>query len=195
MRALVARRWAVDGADLVLDFGTATAGDVPAGALSLELLGSGGEGHWIVRAASDGGGQSTLHVRAGMQTRVRVAARALSRGQTLSEADMADAMEVRWGEPLPAGTEAAQGWVVKRMLRRGEPLRSPSVQPPLAVASGRPVDIVWQRSGVAIKLRGRALGSAPLGKEIYVRTESGERLRGVVRAPGVVDVTPGGTDR
>ena len=73
--------------------------------------------------------------------------------------------------------------------------RAPWFPVRVAVEAGRPVDIVWARPGIALKLRGRALGSAPLGREVYVRTESGERLRGVVRAPGVVDVTSGGSNR
>lgn len=195
VRAEVAHRWQVEEDRIVLDFGRLTEAAVPSGTPSVELLGSGNGGHWIVRVASATGDVVSLHVRAGVETSLPVASRALSRGQKLTGLDMDTSTEVRWGAPAPDQETAEEGWVVQRMIRRGEALKAPAVQPPLAVESGHAVDIVWKRPGIAINLRGRALGSATLGREVFVRTESGERLRGVASAPGVVDVTPGGSDR
>jgi flagella basal body P-ring formation protein FlgA len=189
----VAERWGVEADRLVLEFGTAPESGFPE-AVALELLGSGGGGHWIASLTDADGESSSVRVRAGVEIPVLVAARALSRGQELADLDIDRVVEVRWGAPSAPDPEAEAGWVVQRMLRAGEPLRAPAVQPPLAVRSGRSVDLVWQSPGVGIRVRGRALGSAPVGGEVFVRTENGERLRGIVLAPGVVDVTRGGTD-
>jgi flagella basal body P-ring formation protein FlgA len=59
------------------------------------------------------------------------------------------------------------------------------------VVSGRPVEIRWARNGVEVTMEGKAAGSGALGEEVFVRTGTGERLRGVVRGPGTVVIHEG----
>ena len=80
------------------------------------------------------------------------------------------------------------------MVREGEALRTPAARPPLAVHTGKPVELVWRRNGVGVRAPGKAAGSGAVGAEVFVRTESGQRLRGVIVAPGVVNVTNGGNE-
>src|SRR5690606_12211768 len=94
---------------------------------------------------------------------------------------------VRWGPPAPRPADVA-GWVARRRIGRGQPLREPAVGPPLAVEAGEPVQVVWRRTGLAVTLPGRALGSAAAGQSVAVRTETGKRMHGTAVGNGVVQV-------
>lgn len=194
VRNRIAELWQIDAARVVLEFGSVAEDWAPAGEPQVTLAGSGTGGHWVARVASSEGVPTGIRVRAGVETPVLVAARDLSRGHTLGADDMAWTQEVRWGPPAGEEAVAMEGWRTQRLLRTGEPLREPAVQPPLVVQSGQPVDLLWRRGSVGVRVSGKAAGSAPLGEEVYVRTDTGRRLKGVVVAPGVVDVTNGGTE-
>ena len=194
IRAEVARRWEVPAADIELETGSLGPASPAAVDARVMLLGSGAGGHWVARLEHRHGANESVRVRAGVRTTAPVAARDLTRGTELGPGDIRFDTTVRWGEPLDDGPEATEGWVVQRLLREGEPLRTPAVQPPLAVQSGEPVALVWERAGVGLRVAGKAAGSAAVGQRVYVRTENGRRLEGVVVAPGVVNVTQGGTE-
>jgi flagella basal body P-ring formation protein FlgA len=53
------------------------------------------------------------------------------------------------------------------------------------------VRILWARNGVKVRMEGRAAGSGAMGEEVFVRTGTGERLRGVVRGPDTVVIQQG----
>jgi flagella basal body P-ring formation protein FlgA len=195
VQAQVATLWQVEAQRVVLEFGTAPDGWAPTRDAAVRLTGSGSGGYFVVRVAPPQGAESGVRVRAGVETPVVVAARPLPRGHEVQAEDMTVAAEVQWGPPVVTVDGVVAGWRTQRILREGEPLRTPAVQPPDAVTSGQAVQVVWQRGRVGVRVSGKAAGSAPLGGEIYVRTDSGQRLRGVVVAPGVVDVTSGGEDR
>lgn len=194
VRFQVAERWAVDPAAVVLDFGSVPRGWSPASDAPVTLAGSGAGGHWVARVGGEAD-VAGVRVRAGVETEVLVAARTLERGRVVEPQDMAWAVEVRWGAPVADEGSVQEGWQTQRIIQEGEPLRAPAVQPPLLVQSGQPVEVLWRRGKVGVRVPGKAAGSAPLGAEVYVRTDSGRRLRGVVVAPGVVDVTLKGTER
>lgn len=196
VREEVALRWAVPPEAVVLEVG------VPRGQRTLDasgdfvLVGSGAGGYWVLRAiATDGDGAESVRLRAGVWESAQVAARRIDRGEVLRVSDMLETLSIRWGEPRAESPRAAEGWVAQRLIREGESLREPAVQPALAVRSGEAVELVWARGGVGIRTPGRAAGSAPVGHQVYVRTMSGKRLVGVVVAPGLVNVTLGGTER
>ena len=134
--------------------------------------------------------------------RVPVAARALARGEVLTAADIAffadTVREVRertraagaWGTTASAAPVGA-GWVVRRAIAAGEPLRAPAVTPPDAVRYGQPVRVVYRESGLAITISGTAVADAPVGARVAVRVESAgraRRLEGTVLAPGLVQL-------
>lgn len=192
---LLARRWKVSPAQVVLELGAARSDWSPGPTAHAELLGTGARGQWVLRVWGSDGSNGSIRVRAGVRTRARVAARSLPRGHTLTTDDMAEAEEVQWGEPVEEEAQAVAGWVTRRVLKKGDALRPPAVAPPLAVRSGRPVSVVWRRDGVGLRVDGKAEGSAALGDQVLVRTESGKRLKGVVVAPDVVNVTTGGWER
>ena len=196
VRTLVSEAWEVPGERLVLEPGSIRAGWTVPERPVVELLGSGGGGNWVVRVGSEEPGveAQSFRVRAGVLTPTAVAAHALTRGQSLGQGDIGQETRVLWGPPRPDdGPSVEVGWVAARVIDKGEELRRPALHPPLAVRSGTPIQLVWKRGGVALRVTGRAAGSAAMGEDVLVRTETGERLQGVVVAPGVVDVTGPGS--
>src|SRR5690606_18092663 len=70
---------------------------------------------------------------------VLVARRELARGTVLAAGDV-DTVVTAAASPARRDAERpAAGWIVRRLVRAGEPLRAPAVVPPPLVASGSPV--------------------------------------------------------
>jgi flagella basal body P-ring formation protein FlgA len=155
--------------------------------VAVDLQGTGRNGYWIVRL-HEGDEQLAVRVRAASTRLVMVATRPLERGATLREEDVAWEPREVWGPP-EAPSSAEPGWTVRRRVRAGEELSPPRVTPPDAVVSGEPVTVEWVGDAVAITLPGKALGTVPVGESVYVRTDTGERLRGLAVAPGRVRVS------
>ena len=107
-----------------------------------------------------------------------VAARDLARGETLAAED------IRGGDAAEPGV--APGWVTRRVIGEGEPLRPPAVAPPVLISSGDQVVVVSRSGGVEIRLRGTAMGAATEGERVTVRIDSHRRLEGVAAGPGLV---------
>ena len=118
--------------------------------------------------------------------RTPVAARDLARGTVLAAAD------ITWSDSVQAHAGARDsvqvGWVARRSFRTGEVLEAPGVTPPDLVSSGDVVNVIYMAPGVAITVRGTAVGSGAKGDEVYVRLDNRRRLRGVVAAANTVRV-------
>jgi flagella basal body P-ring formation protein FlgA len=82
------------------------------------------------------------------------------------------------------------GWVTRRVVRTGEPLRPPTVAPPPVVHSGSPVTVVWLVDGIRVTREGTALGTAHAGERVVVRVDAQRRVTGVASGPGLVTVAP-----
>jgi flagella basal body P-ring formation protein FlgA len=121
----------------------------------------------------------------GVERSVPVAVRALARGAALSPSDFRIATVVV-RPALRAAATADSGWVTRRAVAEGEALIEPAVGPPALVTSGQAVNFVAQTGTVRLSVRGTAASSGALGDRIWVRMDSGRRLRGVVAAPGTV---------
>ncbi len=189
---LLAKRWNVSADRLIVRFGALRPGWTPERGARADLLGAGRGGWWVLRVHAAGETDESVRLQAGVRIPIEVAAHTLPRGRALEASDMRAAERVHWGEPVEGDPIAKVGWVTRRIVRTGEELRQPTVQPPVLVQSGRPVTVVWRRDGVGLRVGGEAAGSASLGEHVYVRTQSGIRLRGIVVGPGVVNVTTGG---
>jgi flagella basal body P-ring formation protein FlgA len=134
----------------------------------------------------------TLYVpaRVGVTGPYLIAARPLSRGQEIATGDFA----VREGEltQLPMGvlTDPVQA-LGRRMangLQAGQPLRRDAVREPPLVIQGQAVALVVSGPGFQIRSEGHAMGKAPEGERVQVRTASGSVVSGVVRAGPVVEI-------
>jgi flagella basal body P-ring formation protein FlgA len=188
VRDAVAAAWEISAERVLMDWGSRRPG-APGTEASVELLGTGLGGYWVARITEPGRDPVSVRIRAGVRVERAVAARRLSRGTTLEPGDIALEEVLRWGRPQPDDPVVQVGWEAQRVIEAGDALVEPAVRPPLAVVSGRPVQILWTRGTVGIRTTGRAAGSGPLGARVSVRTESGRRLTGVIVAPGVVNVT------
>lgn len=113
-----------------------------------------------------------------------IAARDLPRGATLTADDIryAAVSDPRGG----SDPDVAPGWVTRRVVNQGEPLRTPAVAPPLAVSHGDQVDVLVRRGAITLRMRGTAMGSAALGERVTVRIDSRRRVDGLAAGPGVV---------
>lgn len=118
--------------------------------------------------------------------RTPIAAREIARGTVLAAADIV------WSDSVvaPAGARdsVSAGWVARRSFRAGEVLEAPGVSPPDLVTSGDMVNLIYTAPGVAITLRGTAVGSGARGDQVYVRLDNRRRLRGVVAGANTVRV-------
>lgn len=115
---------------------------------------------------------------------VPVAARDLPRGAVLGDGDVEG-----------QGAGSVEGWVTRRVIAAGEPLRAPAVAPPDLVRSGEVVQLVWRDGEIEIRLVGRAMGSAGRGERVQVRVDSRRRFAGVVEERGVVRIRAGESER
>jgi flagella basal body P-ring formation protein FlgA len=120
-----------------------------------------------------------------------VAARPIARGTVLSTADIV--ARVVSADDSVASTQVGPGWIARRPIREGEPLRSPAVAPPPLVHGGTDVRFRLQHEDLQLLLPGRALSSGALGDTILVRLDARRRFRGVVSGPGLVIALPDST--
>ena len=109
---------------------------------------------------------------------VALAARDLPRGIVLEPGDFVFEAEGGTGGPI--------GWMTRRVVTEGEPLRPPTIAPVDVVRSGDTVQLVWKSGNLALRLSGRAMGSAAIGETVRVRVDSKRRFEGTVLEAGVV---------
>jgi len=187
-REIVAAKWNVAPTDLQLEWGRPRNGEtLPAGS-GIELLGGGRSGHWIASFSIPGSEaeKTTVALRAGVILNQPVARIPLSRGDILEAQHIEYQPAVQWGPPASEPTPVEPGWVAQRPIGIGDQLSTPAVRPPLLVFSGRPVQIIWSSGALKISLQGEAVGSAALGEQVFVRTDEGHRMAGIVTGPATV---------
>lgn len=124
-----------------------------------------------------------------------VAARELPRGTVLRAADIellvtdgenatsTAAISANSANDLPSA-----GWVVRRLVHKGEPLRAPAVAPPVLISAGSPVSLVWEVGELRVTRTGTAVGAAYAGETVTVRVDARRRFTGIATAPGTVVV-------
>ena len=119
-----------------------------------------------------------------------VAARPLTRGQVIASEDVKTIGGVPLGarSPSPAPRAPVVGWIARRVIAPGEPLRAPSIAPPNVIESGQPVAVVWREPGIEVRLKGVAANAAAMGDRVTVRVDVRRRLEGVAVAPGLVQI-------
>jgi flagella basal body P-ring formation protein FlgA len=195
VRVLVAEEWNVDPENLVLEW-TRPRNPVSFDWLhDINVLGGGRNGHWIVslRLENTDPDRISLPMKAGIRRWVPVAATTLSRGQTLGSEDLEYHELIHWGPSIGYPEMAEPGWVAQRRIDAGDVLTRPGVRPPLMVVSGRPVQLIWSSGPLKISLAGTAVGSGSEGETVFVRTEEGKRMSGVITGPGTVLLSNPGT--
>jgi len=120
--------------------------------------------------------------RALAQDAVPVAAHDIPRGTELTAADVAP-------DSAPTGASASRvGWVTRRVIHAGEPLREPAVVPPQLVHAGADVTVRAESGGVVVTRAGTALTSGSLGEHVRVRIDAQHIVTGIVAAPATVKI-------
>jgi flagella basal body P-ring formation protein FlgA len=111
---------------------------------------------------------------------VALAARDLPRGITLEASDFV----------MPAGSTVEAvgplGWVTKRIVKQGDPLRAPAVAPAEVIRSGDTVQLVWSDGAIQMRITGKAMNSAAVGEPVNVRVDTKRRFEGTALATGEV---------
>lgn len=139
----------------------------------------------LALAALSLGAQAPSVAPSGTERTVPVATRALARGTSLTPDDYQFASVVV-RSALRSAAAAESGWVTRRAVSAGEPLVEPAVGPPALVTAGQPVTFVAQERSIRLTIRGTATSAGALGSRVWVRFDSGRRLRGLVIAPATV---------
>lgn len=129
-----------------------------------------------------------LPVTVSVMGQVVVSARAIRKGEALSE-EAVGLQEVDLTQ-LPAGgagdTGAVIGRVAKGPIAGGTVVRMDSLKAHPVVLQGQVVRVAYAGAGFEVHSAGRALTSGGIGEDVEVRAQSGRLLRGVVRAQGWV---------
>lgn len=135
-----------------------------------------------LQAASAGGCSLGAQQAATVEQVFPVATRRLARGTVLAAGDVSLArVSVRIGDAA-----ARPGWVTRRVVEAGEPLRPPAVAPRPLVAAGQRVLFVMQDQGIRLTIDGRAMGTGQLGDPVAVRLGANRRVQGIVTGAGEV---------
>lgn len=115
---------------------------------------------------------------------VPVAARIIPRGRVLSADDITEVPAE--AADRPSARRPAVGWVARRLIAAGEPLREPSVTPPVQLLPGDTVEAVRTTNGLTLALRATALQGAAIGDRVAVRVDAKRRFVGTLAGPRLV---------
>jgi flagella basal body P-ring formation protein FlgA len=143
------------------------------------------------RISVDGSLVKTMNVtcRFARQIEVPVAARRLSRGDTIRTDDVVwevRTIESRNTDAVPR-SESFEGYLVKRTVRKGEIVPVAALERQPAIVFGQVVDLVIQRSAVRITTKARALQKGWVGSRIRLQNLMNKSyVYGRVSARGVV---------
>lgn len=122
---------------------------------------------------------------------IAVAARRIPRGVSLRAEDMRGGAPDDEVPPARDPRQAQPGWVTRRVVQAGEPLREPAVAPPPLVRAGAPVRFEVVEDGFHLAFDGHAVAAASFGDTVAVRLGPKRRLIGVVAGPArVVALSP-----
>lgn len=109
------------------------------------------------------------------------ATRNLERGHALRLADITS-------DSTDPATRRVVGWVTRRAVRTGEPLRSPAIGPPPMVRTGETISIQLVAAGIRLTREGTALTSGSLGDRVRIQLANDRSLTGVVAGPSTVRI-------
>ncbi|WP_181702301.1 flagellar basal body P-ring formation chaperone FlgA [Chthonobacter albigriseus] len=166
----------------------------PATILAMSMQGS--NGRFAARLAVDLGGGATRTLDFGgtatATVEVPVVSRPVARGAVLTSADVGYARVDRKRAANALGDmKAVIGMAASRQLRPGDTLSASDVNAPKVVGRNEYVTIVYERPGLTLTARGRALSDASAGEIVSVLNEQSRRtIQAVAVSAGTVRVEP-----
>lgn len=135
--------------------------------------------------------QTYAQVQLRLQGEYWVAARTINQGEALSH----EHLEARHGDllGLPRGVilqpALALGQIAERRIAAGQLLRQNALRSANSIQRGQAVRLEVRGRGFVASGEGEALSDASPGSPLQVRTASGQIVRGMVRADGVVAIS------
>lgn len=162
---------------------------MPACAAPLQAQSTGSN---TVEVACPGGWRLFVPVKVRRNQDVLVLNRGIAAGETIGLADIGiekrDAARIA-GAVLADPAEAV-GKVARRVLQAGTLLSAGDLVSPRLVRRGDTVELVSRRSGLEVRMRGRALSDAGQDERVSVENASSRRIvQGTVDASGAVVVS------
>lgn len=149
-------------------------------------------GTLTVSCASPTSWRLFVPVRVAVETSVVVARRNISRGETLSAADLA--VVTRRSSSLPydylTRIDQAVGLTVRRPLSEAAVVVPAALDRPELVARGSLVTLIARRGGIEVKSEGLAVQSAGLNERVRIRSRGGRIVEGLVEGESLVRVGP-----
>jgi flagella basal body P-ring formation protein FlgA len=134
----------------------------------------------------------TLYVPVNIKITAEIvfAARPLSSGQKLGEADILLKSDdlTQFAAGVITDPKQALGKTVSTSVAPGYPLRLDMLRAPHVIQQGQNVKIVAQGRGIHVTAEGKALTSAAAGQIVSVRTPSGQVVKGTAKEGGTVEV-------
>ena len=126
------------------------------------------------------------------KARVIIATRSLPAKHLVSAADFhSEERDLSQVPKSSLGRFPIIGMLTARRISAGRALRRDYFKSPPVVHRGQRIRIELRGAMLSVSTVGEALGEAAVGQTVAVRNlNSGRRLSGVVRAPGLVEVTP-----
>lgn len=119
-----------------------------------------------------------------------VTARPIGAGQVLELPDVV--LQKRDLTAFPGGLftqpEQVVGKTAASTIRPDQLLRPEMLRAPLAISQGQQVILVAQGAGFKVSSEGQAMGSAAVGQVVSVKTRSGQTIKGIAKANGIVEV-------
>lgn len=137
------------------------------------------------------GNQAKIRGRASVSVPVVVASRTLRRDHIVEPGDL-ELRNVSIAQ-VPADAfalpEDAVGMAVRRSLVAGRPVSENDVGAPVVLRKNEAIEIVYQRKGMTLSARGRALDEGAVGDAVRVVTDGQEQVVvGEVAGPGLVTI-------
>lgn len=172
VKAGIADRWQVPERDLVLSWGQWPADTARLKGARVSLTSLPDRDGWFAILLTPGvGAPAAVRVRAGMKTPGVVAARDLSAGSELKPEDLSVEELITWGDRPRHLTDISSlvSWEVRRSVPAGTPLLPPIISAPVAIRSGEPVQLIWDRGLIRIELEAVAANNARLGESVRAR--------------------------
>lgn len=127
--------------------------------------------------------------------RIPVLARAMGRGDTITEADIQwiDVREEVIRRDVVTATRQLVGQEPRYQLRPGAPIRTAEVQKPVVVAKNSAVTMMVRSKFMTLTAQGRASEDGSIGDVIRVTNiQSKQTVDAKIEGPGQVSVIPGG---
>ncbi|HEY6896975.1 MAG TPA: flagellar basal body P-ring formation chaperone FlgA [Rhodocyclaceae bacterium] len=150
-----------------------------------------GRSNVVVRCQMEGGWTQYVSVHIKVEGEYLVAARTLSQGQVLSEADLHRQHGDLTDLPGNIVIDPAQaiGRTLTTPVAAGRPFRADLLKQTPIIQQGQNVKVQSKGQGFQVSNEGQALNSAAEGQLTRVRLGNGQVVSGVARAGGVVEIS------